>query len=83
MDKVDKNEPKSISIKSGEGRVSTIFREHAVVPMAGTRLLTLTEGTALQGYATLLLLPMALSMQANSMSHYHNQKPQELVCSVL
>ena len=82
MDKVDKNEPKSISIKSGEGRVSTIFREHAVVPMAGTRLLTLTEGTALQGYATLLLLPMALSVQANSMSN--NQKPtqENLVCLV-
>ena len=61
--------------KSDTGSTSEISTAKPMPIPIGTRFLTLTQGTALQSYATWLVLPMALC-------NYQQQKTLKMVCLV-
>ena len=73
MDNLDNNNKPSA--KSDTESASEISAARPVSIPIGTRLLTLTQGTALQGYAAWLVLPMALC-------NYQTQKTLKMVCLV-
>ena len=53
-------------------------KSHVVNVPFGTKLLTLTQGTALQGYTTLMVLPMAMCS-----SMFTSSKSLKMVCYMI